>query len=172
MRLEQLRQLASIAAQGLRFEKLGDAFVQPGRATAGGKLIDERVSQFMLQNPRQLGRHGIEAADGNAEFAVVEGSRPGGGARNVKESLLGVERYQNVVARRRAQITSQIVVVRFERGQDLSAECFRGLLALVVQDEMAAFALGEIGLDVLFALRLCQVLLHVWIGTQFERMLP
>ena len=126
----------------------------------------------MLQNPRQLGRQGIEPADGDAELAVVEGPGPGGGAGNVKESLLGIERDENVIARWRTEITHQIVVVGLQRSQDLSTECFRSLLALVVHNEMAAFTLGKICLDVLLALRFFQVLLDGGIGTQFQRMLP
>ena len=37
-----------------------------------------------------------------------------------------------------------------------------------MQDEVVAFALGELGLDILFALRFCQILLDGWIGTQFQ----
>ena len=37
---------------------------------------------------------------------------------------------------------------------------------------MAALALGEIGLDILFALRFVQIFLHGGIGTQFQGMLP
>ncbi len=57
-------------------------------------------------------------------------------------------------------------------GQDLPTEGFGSLFALVVQNEMAAFALSEVGLDVLFALRFVKVLLDSGIGTQFEGMLP
>jgi hypothetical protein len=41
---------------------------------------------------------------------------------DVEESLLGVERDQNIVAGRIAEIANQVVVVRFERLQDLSAK--------------------------------------------------
>src|SRR5271163_2910058 len=126
----------------------------------------------MLQNSRQLRGHGAEAIDWNAEFAVIQSSGPRGGTRHIKESLFRVEGYQNVVVRRRTQITNQIVIVGFERSQDLPAEYFRCLLALVVQDEMAAFALDKISLDVLLALGFCQILLHGCIRTQIKRMLP
>ena len=51
LRFEQLCQLAALAAQRLRLKQLGDAFMQPGRAASGGKLIDEGMREFMLQNP-------------------------------------------------------------------------------------------------------------------------
>src|SRR5712672_1387140 len=126
----------------------------------------------MLQHSGQFRRHGIEAADWNAALAVVDGSYPGRGPRHVKESLLRVERYKNVVAWRSSQSAIEIVVVRFQRGQDLFPEYFRALLALVMQNEMAGLALREGGLDVLLALRFCQEFLHCGIGSQFERTLP
>ena len=43
--------------------------------------------------------------------------------RDIEERLLGVERYENIVTRRVAEIANQVVVVGFERGQDLSAQC-------------------------------------------------
>ncbi len=51
LRLEEHSQLMSIAAQVFRFEQLGDSFMEPGRTAAGGDLIDERVSEFVLQDP-------------------------------------------------------------------------------------------------------------------------
>ena len=66
------------------------------------------------------------------------------------------------------KIARQIVIVRFQRSQDLPAECFGGLLALVVQDEMATLTLSEIGFCILLALRLRQILLDVGIGPQLE----
>ena len=126
----------------------------------------------MLQNPSQFRCHGIESANRNTEFAVVERSSPGRRAGHIKESLFRVERHKNVVARGRAQVALQIVVIRFERGQDLSAEILGRLLAFVVEHEVAAFALGEIGLYTLLALRFRQVLLHGGIGTQIKGMLP
>ena len=41
LRFEQQCELAAFAAEALGFEELGDAFVQPGRATAAGKLRNE-----------------------------------------------------------------------------------------------------------------------------------
>ena len=121
--------------------------MQPGRAAASGKLGNKRVSQFMLQNVRQFRRHGTQAADRDAQLAVIDRSRPGGGVRDIEERLLGVQGYKNVVARRIAEIANQVVIVGFERSQDLSAKGFGSLLAFIVQNEMTAFTLGEIGLD-------------------------
>src|SRR5260370_2339321 len=126
----------------------------------------------MIQYPRQLRRHGTDAVDRNAQLAVVDSSRPRRGTRNVKESLLGVERDKTIVAWRRAHTAREVVIVRFQRGQYLLPEYLRALLALVMQDEMAALALREVSLDVLLALRFCQKALDRGIGTQFERVLP
>src|SRR5258708_33242298 len=126
----------------------------------------------MLQYPRQLRRHGTDAVDRNAQLAVVDSSRPRRGTRNVKESLLGVERHKNIVAWRRTQTAREVVIARFQRGQYLPPEYLRALLALVMQDKMAALALREVSLDVLLALRFCQKALDRGIGTQFERVLP
>src|ERR1700733_1379165 len=122
----------------------------------------------MLQNPRQLGCHGSKAADRDAELAIVNSSRPGRSAGHIEKGLFGVERNKNVVARWRAEVAREIVIVRFERGQNLPAECLRSLFALVMQDEMAALTLGEVGFDILLALRFCQILLNDRIGAQFE----
>src|SRR5712675_2211977 len=130
------------------------------------------MRQLMLQHSRQLGRNGIEAADWNAQLAIVEGSCPGRSTRNVKERLLGVKRYDDIVTGRTPKIAREIVVVRFQSGQDLSSECFRALLALIMQDEVVGFALREVGLDILLALRFCQEFLHCGIGAQFDRALP
>ena len=150
----------SVAAEASGLEELGDAFVQPGRAAAAGELGDERVSQFMLQNVRQFRRHGTQAADRDAQLAVIDRSGPGGGVRDIEEGLLGVEGDQNVVAGRIAEIANQVVVVGFERRQDLCAKSLGGLLALVVQNEMTAFALSEVGFDSLLALSFGQELLR------------
>src|ERR1700722_10916815 len=115
----------------------------------------------MFQNVSQLRRHGTQAADRNAEFAVVERSRPPGGMRYIEEGLLGVEGYNNVVAGRIAQIASQVVIVGFQCSQDLCTEEFRRLLAFIAQSEMTTFALREVRLDTLFALGFGQVLLNL-----------
>ena len=160
------------AAEASRFEKLGNAFMQPERAAAARKLRDKRVRQFVFENVGQFGRHGTQPADRDAQLAIVDGSGPRGGMRHIEKCLLGVEGDQNIVARRVAEIASQVVIVGFERGQNLCPECFGGLLAFVVQDEMAALALGEVGFDILLALGFGQELLHRGIRSKFERALP
>ena len=74
MRFEEQSELVSVAAEAFGLKELGDAFVQPGRAAAAGKLVNKGVRQFMLQNVRQFRRHGTQAADRNAQLAVVDRS--------------------------------------------------------------------------------------------------
>src|ERR1035437_304494 len=77
LRFEEQRELVSGAAETPWLKELGDTFVQPGRAAAPGKLRNKGVSQFMLQNVRQFRRHGAQAADRDAQLAVIDRSRPG-----------------------------------------------------------------------------------------------
>ena len=126
----------------------------------------------MLQNAGKFRSQRVQAADRNAQLAVIDRSGPGGGVGDVEESLLGVERDQNIVAGRIAEIANQVVVVRFERLQDLSAKGFGRLFAFIMQSEMSAFARGEVGLNRLLALGLGQKLLHRRVGAQFEGTLP
>src|ERR1700751_2310478 len=105
----------------------------------------------MFEHASKFGRDRREAADGNAKFAVVEGARPGGSVRDVKEGGVGVKRYQNVIAGRRSQIAGEVVIVGFERRQDLPAKCFGGLCSFIVEDEMPGLVLGEVRLGGLFA---------------------
>src|SRR5580658_10442974 len=130
------------------------------------------MSQFVLQNVRQFWGHGTQAADGNAQLAVIDRTRPGGGVGDIEESLLGVESYENVVAGRIAEITNQVVIIGFERGQDLSSKHLGSLFALIVQNEMTALALGEVGLDGLLALGFGEELLNRRIAAQLEGALP
>src|SRR5579864_3959616 len=53
--LEKKSELVTIAAQALGFEELRNAFIEPVRAAASGKLIDKRMSQFVLENSGQFG---------------------------------------------------------------------------------------------------------------------
>src|ERR1700741_3719652 len=91
---------------------------------------------------------------------------------NVEKGLFGVERDQDVVARRIAEITHQVVVVRFERLKDLGTQRLRGLMTFVVQSEMDTLALGKLRFGILLALGFRQELLHLGIGSKFERTLP
>ena len=91
---------------------------------------------------------------------------------NVEEGLFGVERDKDVIAWRVAEITDQVVVVRFERLKNLGTQRFGGLMAFVVQGEMDALALGKLRFDILLALSFRQELLHLGIGAEFERALP
>src|SRR5438309_1765694 len=102
----------------------------------------------------------------DAKLAVIDAPRPDGSLRDIEKFLLGIESYQDVVARRAAEIASQVVVVGFKSGDDLPAKGFRSLMAFVMQDKMSAFSLREIGFDRLFALCLGQQLLHFGVGTQ------
>ncbi len=170
--LEELGQLAAIAAQGLGLEHLSEAFVEPGGAASGGGLIDEGVGQFVFEDAGQFGREGVQSVDGDAEFAVVDGAGPGGGAGDVEEGLLGIESDENVVARGSAEGGGEIVEIGLEGGEDLLAEGCGGLAALVVEGEMAALVLGEIGFGGLFALGFIEILLDGGVGPQVEGVLP
>src|ERR1700722_302905 len=146
--------------------------MQPGWAAAAGELRNKRMSEFVFQYPRQIGRHGTEAADWNTQLAIVDRARPTGSVGDVEEGLLGVEGNENAVAGRISEVASEIVVVGFEGGDNLGAEGFRGLLALIVENEVAAFMLSELGLNVFLALRFGQKLLHGGVGAQLQRTLP
>src|ERR1700731_287488 len=126
----------------------------------------------MLKHSRQRRGQRTETADWDAQFAIIDGSGPRRSARDVKESLFRVKRHQNIVARGRAQSSRQVVVVRLERRQDLSAECFRGLLAFIMQNEMAALALSEVSFGILLAFGFREILLNRRVGAQFQGMLP
>src|SRR5579864_2728053 len=91
---------------------------------------------------------------------------------NVEKGLFGVERDQDVIARRIAEITDQVVIVRLERLKDLGTQRFGCLMAFIVQGEMDTLALGELRFGILLALGFRQELLHLGIGSKFERTLP
>ena len=61
---------------------------------------------------------------------------------------------------------------KIESGQNLLAKYLGSLLALIVQHKVTALALREISFGALLALRLGQILLHIGIRAQFERMFP
>src|SRR5580704_14572623 len=132
-----------IAAQGFRFKQLCDPFVQPWRTTSRGNLVNEGMRQLVLQHPRQVGRHGTEATDWNPQLAIVESSRPRRRTRHIEESLFGIKRYKNIVARGTAEIARQVVVIGLERSQNLTPERFGSLFPLVMHHEMTALALCE-----------------------------
>ena len=94
-----------------------------------------------------------------------------GRVRHIKESRLRIERHLDVVARRSAEIANEVVIVRFESGQDLRPQGF-ALLALIVQHEMAAFVLHKLGFGRLLALRFIEKALHRGIGAKREGALP
>src|SRR5438309_11633121 len=92
-------QLAAIRCERLGLEKLRDTFVQPGRAASGRELINKRMSQLMLQHMSQFRCHRCKAANGDAEFSIIDGPGPRGTAGDVIESLLGIEGHQDMVTR-------------------------------------------------------------------------
>ena len=71
---------------------------------------------------------------------------------NVEKCLLGIERHQDIVPGRIAEITNQVVIVGFERLKNLRAQCLRGLMAFVMQGEMHALTLRELRLGILLTL--------------------
>jgi hypothetical protein len=65
----------------------------------------------MFEDSSKLGRDARDAADGNAQLAIVDGAGPGRRAGNVEERLLGVERDRDVVAGRVSEIAHQVVIL-------------------------------------------------------------
>src|SRR5437899_11526528 len=107
----------SVTAEAPGLEKLGNSLMQPGWTPSGRQLVDKGMGEFVLEDAGQVGRHGTEAADRNAELAVIDRTRPGRGMGDVEEGLLGVKRDQDVVAGLSAQVADAIVVVGLERGR-------------------------------------------------------
>src|SRR5579864_1739433 len=91
---------------------------------------------------------------------------------NVEKCLFGIEGDEDVIARRIAEITDQVVIVGFERLKDLGTKRFGGLMAFIVQGEMDTLALGKLGFGILLSLGFRQELLHLGIGSKFERTFP
>src|SRR5215467_3455415 len=104
----------SVAAESFRLEILGDAFVQPRRTTPCRQLRDKRVRKFMFQNMSEFRGHHAEATDRDAQLTVIHRSGPTRSMGHVEKGLLGIERYQDVVAGRRAEIANEIVVIGFQ----------------------------------------------------------
>ncbi len=73
---EEVRQLASVGGGRLAFFDLRDAFVEPSGAAVARHLRDERVRQFMFEDAGQFGRDALDAADRDAQFAIVDGAGP------------------------------------------------------------------------------------------------
>ena len=155
MRLEEQGKLVSLI-QVSGFQKLGDAFVQPGGAATAGKLSNKGVSQFMFQNVGEIRGHRVQSADRDSQLAVIDRAGPGGCVGYIEESLFGIQSDEDVIARRAAKIANQVIIVGFEGGDDLGAKGFGSLPALIVQSEMDALPLGEVSLDRLFALSLSE----------------
>src|SRR5579871_1402511 len=130
------------------------------------------MGEFMLENVCQFGGHRTEATDGNPQLPIIHRAGPARRVRDIEESLLGIKRYENIVARRSAEIPDKVVIVRFEGCNDLSAQGFGCLFALVVKGEMLTLALRKLRFDVLFALCFVKKLFHRRIGSEFKRMLP
>ena len=97
----------------------------------------------MLQNVGEIRGHGTQAANRDAQLAVIDRARPGGCVGDIEESLLGIQSDENVVARRAAKVANQVVIVGFEGGDDLGAKGFGSLLAFIVQSEMDCFRPGR-----------------------------
>ena len=169
---EELRELPSVGSGRLALFDLRDAFVHPGGAAVAGHLRDERVRQFVFEDAGQLGRDALDAADRDAQLAIIDGAAPGGRTGDVENRLLGVERDGDVVVGRVAEIAYQVVILGVEGREQVAAEGLGGVLAFEVEIEVNALALRKIGFGARFALSASQVLANRRIGTQGERLLP
>ena len=81
----------------------------------------------MFQNVGEIRGHGIQAADRDAQLAVIDRAGPRGCVGDIEESLLGIQSDEDVIARRAAEIANQVVIVGFEGGDDLGAKGFGSL---------------------------------------------
>src|SRR5579871_2327149 len=111
----ELSQAASEGGRGARLQQLGNAFVQPLRTAAGAELIDEGVRQLMFEHAGELGRYIGQAADRNAQLAIVDGVAPSGRLGDIKKLLLGVEHHGNAVAGLGVELGGKVVIVRFQQ---------------------------------------------------------
>ncbi len=110
------------------------------------------MSQLMFEDTGELRRDARDAADRDAQLAIVDGAGPGRRASHIEERLLGVERDGNVVAGRVAEIADQVVILAVESGEQVAAEGLGRVFSFEVEVEVAAFALREIGFGSRFAL--------------------
>src|SRR6185312_7317802 len=140
LRREKLGQLRTIA-QRLRLHCLGHTFIQPVRAAPSGKIVDEGMCKFVFQNAGKIRRDGIKSVDGNAKFAVVQGTRPRWRLGYIKERLVGIKSNCDRAAWLHSKLSHQIVVVRFEHRNKLTAKSLGSLLSLIVKREVAAVVL-------------------------------
>jgi len=82
------------------------AILRAARAgSAGRELINKRMSSSCFRTWASSVSP-MQAANGDAEFSIIDGSGPSG-AGDVKESLLGIEGHQDVVTRRCAKIATR-----------------------------------------------------------------
>ncbi len=120
----------------------------------------------MFEDAGELGRDAGDAADRDAQLAIVDGAGPGRRSRDVEERLLGVERDRDVVAWRVSEIADQVVILGVEGGEQVAAEGLGGVFSFEVEVEVSAFALREIGFGARFALGAGEILADGGVGTQ------
>src|SRR5215469_15200579 len=102
------------------------------------------MRQLVLENMRKFRGHRAKTTDGNPQLSVVHGTGPARRMRDIEECLLRIQRHENIVVGRSAEVPDQIVVVRFECCNNLPSKCFRRLLALVMKSEMLTLALRKL----------------------------
>src|SRR5207248_6098446 len=84
-----------------------------------------------------------QAINGNPQFAVIQCATPGRRTSNVKERLIGIQNDLNTRAGLHPELSSQVLVIRFQQLKHLAAKCFGALSAFVVKIKMTGLALGK-----------------------------
>jgi hypothetical protein len=108
---KQRCQAVSIRRAGLWLFQLRDAFIQPGRATSLGDLVDERMRELVFQRPGKFGINLRDAADGHTQLAVVKCSGPCWRPGHIEILLFGIEDHLDAFARGVIQVADQVVLV-------------------------------------------------------------
>src|SRR5689334_2558527 len=83
------RQLRTISSRRLGFDQLCETFIQPHRTFAIGRLPNERVSELVLQDPRQFRSDAGKSFNRDAQLAIVERGSPGGSQGDIEIGLIG-----------------------------------------------------------------------------------
>ena len=81
----------------------------------------------------------VESLHGNAQAAIVERADPARRARDVGESLVGIEDHADLLGRRVVELRFEVVEVVFEHAQDAAREIGSGA-AVIFEVEVRGFA--------------------------------
>ena len=105
---------------------LRSSLLQPRGRAVMRFLTDETVSQFVLQDAREVRGNAGQALNGDSDAAVIDRARPTGGARDVRKILPGIENHADLLRRRVIELRFEIAKMIFEHVQDFAGEIGSG----------------------------------------------